>query len=102
MAKFYTSPLPTCHLFKSFTEMRVYSFLARIPQYFTPLIKAPQARKFHDFYAGFTRSGGSHTAALEFVRKLYAIVKVLNVRSGSSVNTFARRSVGDVLLARES
>jgi sulfate transport system substrate-binding protein len=50
----------------------------------------------------FKRSGGSHTAAREFVRKLYANVKVLDSGPQSSVNIFAGRGVGDVLLAWEN
>lgn len=50
----------------------------------------------------FKRSGGSPTVTLEFARKLYADVKVLDSVPRSSVNTFAGRSVGDVLLAWEN
>ncbi|SHL35253.1 sulfate transport system substrate-binding protein [Nitrosospira sp. Nsp11] len=50
----------------------------------------------------FRQSGGSNTAALEFVRKLFANVKVMDSGTRGSVNTFAERGVGDVLLAWEN
>ncbi len=50
----------------------------------------------------FRQSGGSNTAALEFVKKLFANVKVMDSGARSSVNTFVERGIGDVLLAWEN
>jgi sulfate transport system substrate-binding protein len=46
--------------------------------------------------------GASPASAKEYVRKLYAQVPVLDTGARGSTNTFAQRSVGDVLLAWEN
>ncbi len=46
--------------------------------------------------------GGSQTSALEFVKKLFANVKVLNSGTRSATTTFVERGSGDVLLAWEN
>jgi sulfate/thiosulfate transport system substrate-binding protein len=48
-----------------------------------------------------TRSGGSEGHALEFVKKLFANVKVLDSDTRESLSTFAEHGIGDVLLAWE-
>ncbi len=46
--------------------------------------------------------GGSDATAREFVRKLYANVKVLDSGARGSTTTFVERGIGDVLLAWEN
>ncbi|MDQ3186851.1 MAG: sulfate ABC transporter substrate-binding protein [Pseudomonadota bacterium] len=46
--------------------------------------------------------GGSHMSAFEFVKKLFANVKVLDSGSHSAMATFVERDMGDVLLAWEN
>lgn len=46
--------------------------------------------------------GGSQTSALEFVKKLFANVKVLDSETHNSMTTFVERDIGDVLLAWEN
>jgi sulfate transport system substrate-binding protein len=46
--------------------------------------------------------GASPASAKDFVRKLYSQVPVLDTGARGSTNTFAQRSVGDVLLAWEN
>ncbi len=47
-------------------------------------------------------TGGSDTAAEQFVRRLYANVPVLDSGARGSTTTFAERGIGDVLLAWEN
>ncbi len=46
--------------------------------------------------------GGNDAKALEFVRKLYANVPVLDTGARDSTTTFVQRGIGDVLLAWEN
>ncbi|MBL8466428.1 MAG: sulfate ABC transporter substrate-binding protein [Methyloversatilis discipulorum] len=46
--------------------------------------------------------GGSDTTAREFVRKLFANVKVLDSGARGSTTTFVERGIGDVLIAWEN
>jgi sulfate/thiosulfate transport system substrate-binding protein len=46
--------------------------------------------------------GGSEATALEFVRKLYANVPVLDTGARGSLTTFAQRAIGDVAIAWEN
>lgn len=46
--------------------------------------------------------GGSEASAKEFVRALYANVKVLDSGARGATNTFAERGIGDVLIAWEN
>ncbi len=48
------------------------------------------------------QKGGSEAKALEFVKKLYKNVPVLDSGARGSTNTFVQRDVGDVLLAWEN
>jgi len=48
------------------------------------------------------RKTGSATQAMEFVRKLYANVPVLDSGARGSTTTFVERGIGDVLLAWEN
>jgi sulfate transport system substrate-binding protein len=45
--------------------------------------------------------GGNEVAAKEFIRKLYANVKVLDAGARGSTTTFAQRRIGDVLITWE-
>ena len=47
-------------------------------------------------------NGGNEAAAIDFVRKLYANVLVLDSGSRGSTTTFVERGVGDVLIAWEN
>jgi sulfate transport system substrate-binding protein len=46
--------------------------------------------------------GGDEAASLDFVRKLYANVPVLDTGARGSTTTFVRRGIGDVLLSWEN
>lgn len=48
------------------------------------------------------RNGGTDAQALEYVRKLFKNVPVLDTGARGSTNTFTQRGVGDVLLAWEN
>ncbi|MDD3800318.1 MAG: sulfate ABC transporter substrate-binding protein [Novosphingobium sp.] len=48
------------------------------------------------------KNGGSDAAALDFVKRLYANVPVLDSGARGATTTFAERGIGDVLLAWEN
>ncbi|MCW5717103.1 MAG: sulfate ABC transporter substrate-binding protein [Bauldia sp.] len=49
-----------------------------------------------------SRSGGDEAVTLDFVRRLYANVAVLDTGARGSTQTFAQRGTGDVLIAWEN
>ncbi len=53
-------------------------------------------------WGSVTQSGGTDAQALEYVRKLYQRVPVLDAGARGSTTTFVQKKIGDVLLAWEN